>query len=194
MLEPEVEAGDRLSLHVADLTDDAGLGEAIDGCDYVLHVASPFPPQQPKDPDELIVPAREGTLRGAANRPRSRREAHRGDVVRRGGRQQRQAAFSARAHTPRRTGATRPIPTSLHTARSKTIAEQSAWELVNETRRDRVVDGDQAQRDPRPGAQRRSLLLAAGDRAAAGRACRAFLGSDSASSTCATWPTCTSGR
>ena len=33
------------------------------GCDYVLHVASPFPPKQPRDPDELIVPAREGTLR-----------------------------------------------------------------------------------------------------------------------------------
>ena len=37
--------------------------EAVAGCDYVLHVASPFPPAQPKDPDELIVPAREGTLR-----------------------------------------------------------------------------------------------------------------------------------
>ena len=33
------------------------------GADYVLHVASPFPPAQPKDPDELIVPAREGTVR-----------------------------------------------------------------------------------------------------------------------------------
>ena len=29
----------------------------------MLHVASPFPPAQPKDPDELIVPARDGTLR-----------------------------------------------------------------------------------------------------------------------------------
>jgi nucleoside-diphosphate-sugar epimerase len=29
----------------------------------VLHVASPFPPEQPKDPDELIVPARDGALR-----------------------------------------------------------------------------------------------------------------------------------
>ncbi len=33
------------------------------GCDYVLHVASPFPPVQPKDPAELIEPARDGTLR-----------------------------------------------------------------------------------------------------------------------------------
>ncbi|MCW2987677.1 MAG: dependent epimerase/dehydratase family protein [Solirubrobacterales bacterium] len=60
---PEVEAGDRLSVHAADLLGDEGWSEAVDGCDYVLHVASPFPAGQPKDPDELIVPAREGTLR-----------------------------------------------------------------------------------------------------------------------------------
>jgi nucleoside-diphosphate-sugar epimerase len=33
------------------------------GCDFVLHVASPLPPSVPKHEDELIVPAREGTLR-----------------------------------------------------------------------------------------------------------------------------------
>jgi len=57
------DAGDRLTVLAADLLDDAGWGDATDGCDYVLHVASPFPPVQPKDPDELIVPARDGTLR-----------------------------------------------------------------------------------------------------------------------------------
>ncbi len=59
----QVDAGDRLTVLAADLLDDAGWGDAVDGCDYVLHVASPFPPAQPKDPDELIVPARDGTLR-----------------------------------------------------------------------------------------------------------------------------------
>src|SRR5919204_5477635 len=59
----EVDAGDRLTVLAADLTSDAGWPEAVAGCDYVLHVASPFPPKQPKDPDELIVPARDGTLR-----------------------------------------------------------------------------------------------------------------------------------
>jgi nucleoside-diphosphate-sugar epimerase len=63
MLEPEVDAADRLSVFAADLTSDAGWGEAIDGCDYVLHTASPFPPQQPDDPDDLIIPARDGALR-----------------------------------------------------------------------------------------------------------------------------------
>jgi dihydroflavonol-4-reductase len=59
----QVAGGDRLTVLAADLTDDQGWAEATDGCDYVLHVASPFPPAQPKNPDELIVPAREGTLR-----------------------------------------------------------------------------------------------------------------------------------
>ena len=42
---------------------DAGWAEAVAGCEYVLHVASPFPPYIPKHEDELIVPAREGALR-----------------------------------------------------------------------------------------------------------------------------------
>jgi dihydroflavonol-4-reductase len=59
----KAEAADHLSVCAADLQDDAGWQAAAEGCDYVLHVASPFPAAQPKDPDELIVPAREGTLR-----------------------------------------------------------------------------------------------------------------------------------
>ncbi len=55
--------GPRLSVRTANLTSDDGWSEAVDGCRYVLHVASPFPPVQPKDPDELIVPARDGALR-----------------------------------------------------------------------------------------------------------------------------------
>ncbi len=57
------DAGDRLSFVVADLTADAGWAEAVAGCDYVLHLASPFPFNVPKHEDDLIVPAREGALR-----------------------------------------------------------------------------------------------------------------------------------
>jgi nucleoside-diphosphate-sugar epimerase len=52
-----------LSFYQADLLSDDGWNEAVSGCDYVLHVASPFPAAVPKHEDELIVPAREGTLR-----------------------------------------------------------------------------------------------------------------------------------
>lgn len=58
-----VETADRLSFFAADLERDQGWAEAVAGCDYVLHVASPFPPTIPKDENELIVPAREGALR-----------------------------------------------------------------------------------------------------------------------------------
>src|SRR3954470_5147945 len=58
-----VEAGARLSVAAGGPGADAGWAEAVAGCSGVLHVASPFPPEQPKDPDELIVPARDGALR-----------------------------------------------------------------------------------------------------------------------------------
>ena len=57
------DAGDRLKLFQADLMDDAGWAEANAGCDAVAHVASPFPMEVPSDPQVLIKPAREGTLR-----------------------------------------------------------------------------------------------------------------------------------
>ena len=102
----EVDAGDRLTVLAADLTRDEGWPEAVEGCDYVLHVASPFPPKQPKDPDELIVPAREGTLRVLRRRPRRRREADRRHLLGGGDQARRRARRPGRS--TRRTG---PIPT-----------------------------------------------------------------------------------
>jgi nucleoside-diphosphate-sugar epimerase len=55
--------GNRLSFFAADLENDAVWPQAVAGCEYVLHVASPFPASIPKREDELIVPAREGALR-----------------------------------------------------------------------------------------------------------------------------------
>jgi nucleoside-diphosphate-sugar epimerase len=57
------EPGDRVEFVAANLEADAGWAEAVVGCDYVLHVASPFPTKVPKHEDELVIPAREGTLR-----------------------------------------------------------------------------------------------------------------------------------
>lgn len=61
-----VDAQDRLSFHAADLTADAGWDAATGGCDYVLHVASPLGVAEPKDPNVLIGPAREGAKRAVA--------------------------------------------------------------------------------------------------------------------------------
>ena len=129
-LASEVDAGDRLSVFAADLNADAGWQEATRGCDYVLHVASPFPPAQPKDPNELITPARDGTLR-----------------VLRAGLESgvRRVVLTSSTASVRNSGETRspePLteedwtdPDNPHLTpyvRSKTIAERAAWDLVRE--------------------------------------------------------------
>lgn len=52
-----------VTMVAADLNSDDGWEAAARGCRHVLHVASPFPIQQPSTRDELIAPARDGTLR-----------------------------------------------------------------------------------------------------------------------------------
>ena len=49
--------GSRLTVVEADLLQDVGWAAAVEGCDFVLHVASPFPPSVPKNEGELIRPA-----------------------------------------------------------------------------------------------------------------------------------------
>ncbi len=58
----DADPGDALSFVEAELTDANSWHAAMDGVRYVLHVASPIPSKMPKDPNDLIVPAREGTL------------------------------------------------------------------------------------------------------------------------------------
>jgi dihydroflavonol-4-reductase len=53
----------RLKFFAADLNADAGWAEAMIGCGFVAHLASPLPAGVPKDANELIAPARDGALR-----------------------------------------------------------------------------------------------------------------------------------
>jgi dihydroflavonol-4-reductase len=53
----------RLGFAQADLESDEGWEAAMAGCVHVLHVASPFPAKQPRDEQQLIRPAVQGTLR-----------------------------------------------------------------------------------------------------------------------------------
>ncbi len=119
---------DDLSLFAADLRADEGWELAIAGCDYVLHVASPFPPAQPKDPDELIVPAREGTLRvlGLALAAGVERVVVTSSVAAVGGGAKPSSQLDEKNWTDLANPALSPY------VRSKTIAEQAAWELVRE--------------------------------------------------------------
>jgi dihydroflavonol-4-reductase len=128
----QVEVGDRLTVLAADLTDDRGWAEAVAGCDYVLHVASPFPPAQPKDADELIVPARDGTLRvlRASVAARVQRIVLTSSVaaVRNAG-----PDSLANGRDLTESDWTDPDNPSLTPyTRSKTIAERAAWDYMRE--------------------------------------------------------------
>ncbi len=121
------EAGDRVSFAAADLEKDEGWAEAVAGCEYVLHVASPFPAGVPENEDELIVPAREGTLRVL----RAAREAGVKRVVV-------TSSFAAigYGHGPRETPFDETSWTDVNGrgvgpyVKSKTLAERAAWDFV----------------------------------------------------------------
>jgi dihydroflavonol-4-reductase len=123
-----IEAGARLTVLAADLMSDAGWAEAVAGCRYVLHVASPFPPVQPKDPDELIVPAREGALRvlRAALDAGVERVAMTSSIA--AIRPDRLSSEAAPFTEADWTNGDDPSRTPY--VRSKTLAEQAAWQHV----------------------------------------------------------------
>jgi nucleoside-diphosphate-sugar epimerase len=113
-----------LEVVTADLMADGGWPGAVAGCADVYHVASPM--IQPKDPDEVIAPAREGTLRVL----RAARDAGARRVVL-------TSSFAAVGYTPK-PGAdyteadwTDPDTPGLPPyPRSKAIAERAAWDFV----------------------------------------------------------------
>ena len=134
--EPEVRAmlarggaqpGDALEFATADLLQDAGWADAVAGCSYVLHVASPFPGRDPKDENELIQPAREGALRAL----RAARDAGVTRVVL-------TSSFAAvgygtqvldRPYTEE--DWTNPDADVSAYVKSKTLAERAAWDFID---------------------------------------------------------------
>lgn len=116
-----------LELVIADLLKDESWEEAAHGCDFVLHLASPFPTAEPKDENELIAPARDGTLRvlHAAHAQGVRRVVFLSSIA---------------AVTSGREGENRVFDekdwslldkTPYAYAKSKTLAEQAAWDFIN---------------------------------------------------------------
>lgn len=125
-----VDLRDRLSFAAADLNSDAGWANAAAGCDYVLHVASPLPSRRSRSDADLVLPARDGTLRVL----RAARDAGVERVV-----MTSSIAAIIYGHDPRRTlftetdwsDETNLTDTSGY-ERSKTIAERAAWRWIEE--------------------------------------------------------------
>lgn len=111
----------------ADLIADDGWDAAVAGCEYVLHVASPFPAAPPAHEDDLIVPARDGALRvlHAARRGGVRRVVLTSSL----------AAIDY-GHPPTTTPYDETTWTNLDGpgvsayAKSKTLAERAAWDFA----------------------------------------------------------------
>ena len=61
-LDPVVDTS-KLSFSLADLNSDSGWAKTMEGADYLMHVASPFILKEPKDLNEYMRPAKEGTRR-----------------------------------------------------------------------------------------------------------------------------------
>lgn len=121
------EVGERLTLFRADLNADAGWAEAAAGCDYVLHVASPFPSTVPRDENELIAPARDGALRvlRAARDAGVKRVVLTSSFAAIGyGAKGRTTAFTEDDWTNLEDPSVQPYQ------KSKTIAERAAWDFI----------------------------------------------------------------
>jgi len=118
---------DALSFVAADLTSDAGWADAVAGCDFVLHVASPVHVEQVENEDDVIVPAREGTLRVL----RAARDAGVKRIVL-------TSAFHAVAYGYQHTDhlfteddwSVLDGPGVTAYTKSKTLAERAAWDFV----------------------------------------------------------------
>jgi dihydroflavonol-4-reductase len=113
----------------ADLGSDAGWTEAVKGCEFVQHVASPFPAVHPKDENELIRPARDGALRVL--------KAAKAAGVKRVVMTSSMAAIAyghgdKRAEVSDETMWSNPDgPDNTPYTKSKTIAERAAWDYMN---------------------------------------------------------------
>lgn len=123
---PDSYRDDKLSFIKANLSEDKNWNDAVKGCEYVLHVASPTPAVKFKHEDELINPAKDGVLRVL----KASRNANVKRVVL-------TSAFGAIGvgHKNRTTPYTENDWSNLNAdihayQKSKTIAEKTAWDFI----------------------------------------------------------------
>src|SRR5689334_3401897 len=122
-----VQAGGKLEFVEADLLQDSGWEKIVDGCEYILHVASPFPLYAPQNEDDLIIPAVQGTQRVL-------RAAHDANI-KRVVIVSSNAAVSAGHNGENRTFTEEDwsiIENNIGAySKSKTLAEREAWNFIN---------------------------------------------------------------
>lgn len=121
----------RLEFVPADLTAEEGWDAALEGCRYLLHLASPFPMKVPANKDELLIPARDGTRRvlAAAVRAGVERAVLTSSIA---------SVYAGHRDTARQFTETDwsdvNSPTILPYPLSKTLAERAAWDFIAQSR------------------------------------------------------------
>jgi nucleoside-diphosphate-sugar epimerase len=122
-----VDPGDRLTFAVADLTRDEGWDAAVAGMDYVLHVASPLGDENSRDPQALIVPARDGAIRvlRAATAAGVQRV-----VLTSAANAASPSSYAEEGVTDETLWTDPDDPTLIPYRRSKTVAEKAAWDFM----------------------------------------------------------------
>jgi len=125
-IKKEIDPNGNLEFCELDLMKDAGWDAAMEGCDFVLHVASPFVVKVPKDENELIKPAVEGTLRAlkAAKKAGVKRVVLTSSTVSMQGGREGLVKINKDSWTD--------VNAKNVTAyfKSKTLAEKSAWDFI----------------------------------------------------------------
>ncbi len=129
LLEDASDLDRRLTFAELDLDSDTGWCEAMAGADMLVHTASPFPLEQPRDETAIIRPAVDGTLRALT----AARAAGIGRVVMTSS----AAAITGGALQPsrdrydERDWSDMSSPNATPYMKSKTLAEKAAWAFVD---------------------------------------------------------------
>ena len=131
-----VDTEGKIEFVTLDLLKDEGWDEAMEGVDFVLHVASPFVVREPKDESELIKPAVEGTLRAlkAAQKAGIKRVVLTSSIVSMMGVAKGYKAINQDSWTDETSSKVSAY------IKSKTIAEKSAWDFVNNQTGDHKIE------------------------------------------------------
>ena len=116
-----------LTLVELDLTLDNGWEDASAGCEFVMHVASPFIIANPKNPEEILLPAIDGTLRAlrAAKKAGVRRVVLTSSIV------SMMASMKTGTFGPNDWTDVDAPGISIY-MKSKTLAEKAAWDFINQ--------------------------------------------------------------
>ena len=124
-----VDCKGKLEFCVLNLLKDSGWDEAMEGCDYVLHVASPFVIAEPKNEEEIIQPAIQGTLRAlkAAQKAGVKKVVITSSTVAMAGDKKINHLTQDSWTDPEKNKVTVYI-------KSKALAERAAWEYYNKNR------------------------------------------------------------